>query len=726
MRHDNYIKAERLAISRAASGARNGRWHRLHYDDLPAFIVMSIRLFRLMILVVTLMAGRVAAATVPNPTELARQREQFPLVWETAKRAPDDAWLRLAPGLESYPLFPYLELAALQRRIGQVKRAEVDKFLTAWPGSLPAQILRDTFLLELAKRNDWKDFLALVPDAPRSKELQCDTLQARLALGQTPDFKRDVEPLWLSPVALPSACDAGVGWARGHGKLTTELIWRRIDLAARAGTGGLVSTLAALLDGAERNAAERMATAVSDPAKALNDASAWTDTPRTREALTLAFERLARRNSELAETHWAKLETRFHFDAAQRGRVLRALAIYRATSYAPDALARLEALPANLADDVTREWRVRMALAAQEFSKTLAALEAMPAAQQADPRWRYLHARMLVKLGREAEAKPLLSTLAQEANFHGFLAADWLEQPYTICPSEYAADAVQEALLRAMLGRAFEFFALDRLTEARREWDFAMPALSAAQRRTAADLASALGWYDRAVYTLNQGDDLHLYTLRFPLARRDQITRAAHSAGIDPAWAYAIIRAESAWTSDAHSSADAWGLMQLLPGTAAQLAKANKLRYGGARDLLDPDTNITLGTRYLGNMAEHYDGSPWLASAAYNAGVDPVGRWIDARDELEPDFFIETIPYKETREYVSRVLAYSVIYDWRMHGTASPLSAKLPRIGKAYSAPADDAPRKSVVCAVPPAPARQSVAVPAQTPDPATASAQHR
>ena len=61
---------------------------------------MSIRLFLLMILAAAPMAGRVAAATVPNPTELSRQREQFPLVWEAAKRGPDDSWRRLAPGLE--------------------------------------------------------------------------------------------------------------------------------------------------------------------------------------------------------------------------------------------------------------------------------------------------------------------------------------------------------------------------------------------------------------------------------------------------------------------------------------------------------------------------------------------------------------------------------------------------------------------------------------------------
>ena len=191
---------------------------------------------------------------------------------------------------------------------------------------------------------------------------------------------------------------------------------------------------------------------------------------------------------------------------------------------------------------------------------------------------------------------------------------------------------------------------------------------------------------------------MHRWSTRFPLARRDQIERDARSAGIDPAWAYAIIRAESAWTADAHSGADAYGLMQLLPGTAKQLAKAEKIDFTGASNLFDPDLNIRLGTRYLSNMAMRYDGSAWLASAAYNAGVDPVGRWVNARDALEPDFFIETIPYKETREYVARVLAFSVIYDWRMHGNAQSLASKMTRIGQPYSPPAEDAPRKSVVC----------------------------
>src|SRR5437016_5951581 len=73
----------------------------------------------------------------------AGQRERFPLVWEAAQHGPDAAWRALSNGLESYPLYPYLEFAALKTRIGEAKRADIDKFLAAWPGTLPAQLLRE-------------------------------------------------------------------------------------------------------------------------------------------------------------------------------------------------------------------------------------------------------------------------------------------------------------------------------------------------------------------------------------------------------------------------------------------------------------------------------------------------------------------------------------------------------------------------------------------------------
>ena len=670
---------------------------------MPLIVLRTMPRHSFLLFIVALLFG-FGARTAPAATdagELARQREQFPAVWEMAKRDPTESWTRLAAGLETYPLYPYLGLAAMQRRMAQLTREEADAFLKAWPDSLPAATLREAFLLELAKREDWKNYLALFDDTTHNRELRCDALQARLALGEKLDFEKDVEPLWLSANALPSACDAATRWAQDQGKLTSALVWQRIELAsAKASNAGVIATLAPLLDGAERDAAEHTALALRDTAGALKHASGWPDAPRSRTAIALAIERRARHDADDADAQWSRLSTQFHFDAVQRGRALRAIALYRATSYSADALARLTALPADLTDDTTREWSVRSALATGDFKATLAALESMPAAQRNDARWRYLRARMLAKLGRGDEATALFRALAGEANFYGFLAADQIGAAYTICATELAEDQTAEAALRKdpNLARAFEFFAIDRLTEARREWDFAMQNLSAEQRRQAIALAEHAGWIDRAVYAFNRGEDLRLYTLRFPLARREQIVRDARVGGVEPAWAYAIIRAESAWTTDARSGANAYGLMQLLPGTAARLARERQVSYSGAADLLDPDLNIQLGTLYLGQMAARYDGSPWLASAAYNAGPDPVTRWIDARDSLDPDFFIETIPYKETREYVSRVLAFSVIYDWRLHGAVQTLSSRLPRIGQTYDPPGDNVMRRAVAC----------------------------
>ena len=84
----------------------------------------------------------VSAHAADTPPELAGQRQRFPLVWEAAQHGPDLAWRKLAQGLENYPLYPYLEFAALKHRIGEAKRDEVDKFLAAWPGTLPARRLQ--------------------------------------------------------------------------------------------------------------------------------------------------------------------------------------------------------------------------------------------------------------------------------------------------------------------------------------------------------------------------------------------------------------------------------------------------------------------------------------------------------------------------------------------------------------------------------------------------------
>lgn len=630
-------------------------------------------------------------------TAIDAQRAAFKQAWATAQQG-GEAWRAEAVSLRGYPLYPYLPAAALEHDLRQTDLATVQAYLAQYPDLIPAQDLRRHFLFELARRQDWTGFLALYqPDM--GDALACDALQAKLAGGAKLDFERDFAALWAKP-ELPGACTPVLQAAHTTGLLTNARLWARIDHAASAGQGGTITALADWLPAAQAEQAQRLALALRDPATALSAATHWPDDARSRQAATLALERQARRNVNDADARWQALQASLHFSAAQRDAVARALALFHATDFDPTAAGDLEALPAAAQTAATREWRVRLALAAQDWPAVLAGIQAMPAAQQQDGQWRWFRARALAATGQTAQAEVGYASLAEEATYYGFLAADQLGQPYAICPlTPASAPAQQQALLtQPGLQRAFELYAVDLPQLARREWTRALEGADAATRAQAAELAHQQGWYDRAVFTFTSGEALRYYALRFPLASQDGLVPQAEQAGIAPAWAYGILRSESAWVSDAHSGADARGLMQLLPATAQKVASRSGLPWTGGDSLYDPATNIALGTRYLAELAARFDGAPWLASAAYNAGPNKVAQWLAARPTLAPDLFIATMPYKETRDYVARVLAFGVIYDWRLHGAALPLADWLTPIGQTYALPNAQTPRRAVAC----------------------------
>jgi len=154
-----------------------------------------------------------------------------------------------------------------------------------------------------------------------------------------------------------------------------------------------------------------------------------------------------------------------------------------------------------------------------------------------------------------------------------------------------------------------------------------------------------------------------LWEALYPRADWPAITQAASRAGVDPYLVAGVIREESRFDARAVSSAGAYGLMQLMPGTARSAARDLGLPPPDLRALGDPATNIALGTTVL--AAElHRFGRPDLALAAYNAGPEAVRRWQAQRSGMDPDAFVEDIPYAETRGYVKTVLQSAAMYRW--------------------------------------------------------------
>jgi soluble lytic murein transglycosylase len=149
---------------------------------------------------------------------------------------------------------------------------------------------------------------------------------------------------------------------------------------------------------------------------------------------------------------------------------------------------------------------------------------------------------------------------------------------------------------------------------------------------------------------------------RFPLAYWETIRQKAQQREIDPYLVLALIRQESLFDARARSPAFALGLMQLLPSTAARVAKQMGLAPPANEKLFEPDLNLTLGTQYLKDLLKRYSNNWFKAIAAYNAGETAVDRWEKeiATDDIEE--FVERIPYVETRGYVKLVIRNHRIY----------------------------------------------------------------
>ena len=150
--------------------------------------------------------------------------------------------------------------------------------------------------------------------------------------------------------------------------------------------------------------------------------------------------------------------------------------------------------------------------------------------------------------------------------------------------------------------------------------------------------------------------------LLFPLSFYKEIERASQKTKLEKSFILSIIRQESAFNVRARSPADAFGLMQLIPSTAKQVSKQNKIPYRGYGDLYRPAKNIHLGSAYLAKLLKKYDQNFILAVSAYNAGSTPVNKWKNELDFWTPLEFVENIPYEETRTYVRLIIRNYIFY----------------------------------------------------------------
>jgi len=308
-------------------------------------------------------------------------------------------------------------------------------------------------------------------------------------------------------------------------------------------------------------------------------------------------------------------------------------------------------------------------------------IEQMPTSLFTQPRWRYWRARAVAATIGEEAAVQLLREIAGLRDYYGYLAADRLHLGYELNAQPSPNDVAAQSALAAEPGliRAHELFDCDMADEATAEWTAAVGGSDAALKVQAALLAARWGWYAQAITTLAQSGEFDDVKLRYPRPYLDTVSEASRRTQVPPDWILAVMRQESLFRKDAVSRADARGVMQLLPGTAAAVARRWNLAAPAREGLFNPAAAIPLGAAHLRELLDRYGGQLALSLAAYNAGPAAVARWLP-QAPMDADVWIENIPYNETRGYVQHILEHIVAFAWVRDAEPQRLEALLPVI----------------------------------------------
>ncbi|MFQ2906979.1 transglycosylase SLT domain-containing protein [Aeromonas allosaccharophila] len=585
-----------------------------------------------------------------------------------AVRANDQArFQQIRARLTHYPLLPYLDYYQLAFRPGAADYNDVTRFIRQHGDTPQSNRLERSYLTYLAQSQQWSQFLRFYPAKPSSTDLLCMHYQALYYTGKPKEALQGAGKIWMSGQSRPDACSPLFQLWQASGQRTQEKIWQRMTLAFEAENPNLIRHLGATLGSGLQSYGDQMVTLFEQPAKAMNPAY-FSNNPYSRKLLSLGLTRYANQEPESVLRQLALFRSRFGLTQAEVKPIERAIARRLLLDRAIAQRSWVDSTVKKLADPDITELRARLAIWEQDWRGLSGWVKMMPMARQKEDRWRYWMARSLEVQGQQKPARDLYLETANLRGFYGFMAAQRTGVPYRMKNQsvKHVPDWRTASQRWPFLLRVRELLSMNEIAAARSEWIHNMDRNPVAQRIEFGHIALNQGWHELAILASIRAEAWDALDLRFPLPLKRTFSQMAQERTMNTSLLYAISRQESALYPLAQSPVGARGLMQLMPATAKETAGKLGVPYRNEQQLFDPAMNIRLGSAYLKRLLDVYDGNRILAAAAYNAGPGRVKRWRDQSDNKPMDVWVESIPYKETRNYVQNVLSFDLIYQHKL------------------------------------------------------------
>ena len=600
-----------------------------------------------------------SSLTISEPSEkLAVQRNLYTEALGELRTGMGPRYRAIRAQLADYPLVQYLDYEALIGQVHDLKPHEAKAFLTAAAGTPLHDRFRHAYLLHKGRDRHWDSFLSVAERAPRDVELQCYYYRAQRTVGDVNDAWQGAAALWNVGQSQDDACDILFERWMVEGPGPDEaLIWSRALKAFDARTPHLIRYL-------KRFASPQLAVLLNELdavyrrpdllVKAVYAADLY-----HAQLVTVGIRRLARVNPGQARNALENSRGSQPFTDLQV-EAMEAL-IVRHSLFAQNAAPEpwiVETL-ARLRDDELTEIYLRHHIQEADWAAVSDGLAWLSHDVRQDDKWRYWLAKTQMSLSDKESAEKTLSDLAQKRSYYGFLAAQRLDQPYQLSS---AASAAENNFNDPALARVSELLALGEDEAARLEWRTLIARLSNAQKVAAARTAKERDWNYYAIHAANSAGAWDQLELRFPEAFKSIFNTYAEVESVSITELLSIARRESAMDPLARSPVGALGLMQVMPTTGKMVARQKGIPYERSQ-LQQAEYNVAIGAHYYRGLMDRFSQHRPKALAGYNAGPHRIGRWVTS--EVPTDQWIESLPFKETREYVQNVLAYAVIYDQR-------------------------------------------------------------
>ena len=566
--------------------------------------------------------------------------------------------------LKSYMLHPYLEYKDLKNNLDRSNDRSLIDFINRNRNNWLGSDITTELIIRQADQNQWANVLRYYQKGRGGIKAKCIGIEAQLRTRPNQAIANEALALWKSANSRPKVCDPLFDLLKQKRIITDQHAWERITLAMNKGRTSLSRSLSRHLS--EPSLVSLWINLRKSPSKHLGNKRLRKNDARSRQLIAYGIKRLARKQTNSARQKWKSLQRSHTFTPQTKADVESYIAVRDAQDHKTIALNEFAAIPAQLRSKDANLWMARLAIRNGDWRKVRAAIGAMPAEDRNKDRWRYWHAHSAKRLGANNTYQQL-QTVAKSASFYGFLSADELNLPYARLLQQERNWSAQTPRIRNIkaIQRATELYSLGLPKLAKKEWDWAIKTLSKDDQLVAAAYALEINQPFLAILTVSGTKDWNQVGLRFPMKYQNLVQQSARANGVIPAWVYGIMRRESAFDPVITSSANARGLMQVLPATAKGVAKSLGILHRTS-DLFIPEKNANIGAAYLSQMLKRFKGNYAKATASYNAGPHRIPRWLPNKTITAPQW-IESIPFNETRNYVRAVMSYTTIYDHKLH-----------------------------------------------------------